>query len=293
MRRVEKCIIALILIVQLLILLKLLEDVSQKGIRRWWIKPYLHANLRDRYGAFSTLFVYFAIHSQEDFYDFLHMDLDSFIDLHELVHKKLIKKSWRTPLRPELRLAVVLHYLAHGGCAKNDAWLFLIGRSTIYAIIPEVCRILNSVLIPKYVKFPTKKEWLQIADGFESHWNFPNYIGALDGKHFRIVKPKNSGVKFRNYKKYDLLATCDATLRITWFNLGDYGSYSDTSVFAVSDLARKLRNNEANIPPPRQLPNLSTQTSFVFVADEIFGLSKHLIKPFARKNDLSKEEKID
>lgn len=76
------------------------------------------------------------------------------------------------------------------------------------------------------MKSPTKKEWLQIADGFERHWNSPNCIGALDGKHFRIVKPKNSGAKFKNYKKYDsivLLATCDATLRITWFNLGDYG----------------------------------------------------------------------
>lgn len=70
------------------------------------------------------------------------------------------------------------------------------------------------------------------------------------------------------------------------------GSYSEASVFAVSDLSHKLKNNEANIPPPQQLPNSLVQTTFAFVADEIFGLSKNIMKPFAKKSQLSKEEKI-
>nr|CAI5862121.1 unnamed protein product [Callosobruchus analis] len=32
-------------------------------------------------------------------------------------------------------------------------------------------------------------------------WNFPNCIGALDGKHIMIQVSKQSGSRFLNYKK--------------------------------------------------------------------------------------------
>ena len=45
-----------------------------------------------------------------------------------------------------------------------------------------------------YLKFPeTESQWVQIAEEFDELWQFPNCIGALDGKHFRIQAPKNSG----------------------------------------------------------------------------------------------------
>jgi len=34
---------------------------------------------------------------------------------------------------------------------------------------------------------PTQEHWLTIAEMFLSVTNFPNYIGAIDGKHIRIV----------------------------------------------------------------------------------------------------------
>lgn len=80
MQRSEKCIVALGLMAQLLVLLKLLKNLSERNKRRFWIKPYLHPSLRDRYGAFSTLFTYFSLNSQGDFYEFLHLDLDAFIE---------------------------------------------------------------------------------------------------------------------------------------------------------------------------------------------------------------------
>ena len=97
----------------------------------------------------------------------------------------------------------------------------------MYKIIPEVCIALYQALVHDFMKFPTtNEEWLQIANGFNTIWNFPNCIGALDGKHFRIKAPPNSGSSFFSYKKMHsivLMAACDAFQRFIWVNIGDYG----------------------------------------------------------------------
>ncbi|XP_003425722.2 uncharacterized protein LOC100678932 isoform X2 [Nasonia vitripennis] len=197
------------------------------------------------------------------------------MNMEHFLSAKLVKLSRRKPLIADFRLAVVLHYLAHGGCVNNEAWLFRLGRSTAYQLIAEVCEILSVALVKKYVQFPNKQQWLQIAKGYQRLWNFPNCIGALYGKHVETEKPAHAGAAFKNYKKFHsllLIATCDHLKRFTWFSFGDYGSFSDPSSFGTTDLSMKLQNQTANIPPPRVLPNSNIQTTFVFVADEIFGI---------------------
>lgn len=40
---------------------------------------------------------------------------------------------------------------------------------------------------------PNKQKWLDISTEFEKRAYFPNFIGALDGKHIRITQPPDSG----------------------------------------------------------------------------------------------------
>lgn len=39
----------------------------------------------------------------------------------------------------------------------------------------------------------TEDLWKKIAQDFKRYATFPNCIGAIDGKHNRVIKPINSG----------------------------------------------------------------------------------------------------
>lgn len=66
---------------------------------------------------------------------------------------------------------------------------------------------------------------------------FPNCIGALDGKRIRVKKPPHSGSSYFNYKKYFsvvLLALTDAHLKFFAVDVGAYGSQGDSRMFRES-----------------------------------------------------------
>lgn len=73
---------------------------------------------------------------------------------------------------------------------------------------------------------PNKEKWINIAEKFYKEANFPNCVGAIDGKHIRIVCPPNAGSKYYNYKKYHsiiLLAVVDADYCFTFIDIGAPG----------------------------------------------------------------------
>lgn len=46
----------------------------------------------------------------------------------------------------------------------------------------------------------TENEWEEVAKQFNTRWQFPNCVGAVDGKHVVMVAPPNAGSVFYNYK---------------------------------------------------------------------------------------------
>ena len=70
-------------------------------------------------------------------------------------------------------------------------------------------------------------------DGFERQWNFPNCIGALDGKHVdRQVQP-GSGSLYFNYKdtfSMVRMALVDHQCCFTVVNIGAYGRNNDGGI---------------------------------------------------------------
>ncbi|XP_018374505.1 PREDICTED: uncharacterized protein LOC108768541 [Trachymyrmex cornetzi] len=150
----------------------------------------------------------------------------SYSEMDRRVQLSRVQLGATRPHSVELRLAVTLSFLAHSDSINSKAWEFRIGRSTVYIIVHEVCRALWLGLQPTFLPEPDKQRWSKVAEGFFEKWQFPNCLGALDGKHIRIQTPSNSGSQFWNYKKYFsivLLAMCDAYHKFVWVDIGQYG----------------------------------------------------------------------
>lgn len=129
----------------------------------------------------------------------------------------------------------------------------------------------------------TKEDWLKISKQFEELWNFPNCIGALDGKHIIITKPNNSGSFFFNYKEQHsvvLMALVDANYKFIYIDINCSGYISDGGEFANSSLASALSGNRLNIPEPRPLASRIKAVPYILVADEPFPLRTYIMKPY-------------
>ncbi|KAJ8949461.1 hypothetical protein NQ318_007562, partial [Aromia moschata] len=77
--------------------------------------------------------------------------------------------------------------------------------------------------------------------------NFPNCLGAIDGKHIRIKMPPCSGSEYFNFKKYFsiiLLAVVDADQCFTFVDVGHSGRNSDSNIFfELFFLSKRLENS--------------------------------------------------
>lgn len=173
-------------------------------------------------------------------------------------------------------------------------FVFRCGVSTATKIVKETCQVIWNELQKSVIPKPTKDAWIKIAEGFQKHAYFPNCIGAIDGKHIRIIKPTDSGSQFFNYKKYfsiTLLAVADSNYNFVYVDIGSYGRSSDSTVFSNTIFYHKMQNNELDIPNGKPLESNGKTEPFVLIGDEGFALSHHLLRPYARKN-LSDKKKV-
>ena len=205
----------------------------------------------------------------------------------------------RLPISPEEKLAVTLRFLATGESYESLMYQFRIHRTTIGRFVPTVCKAIYSCLQDKYFKMPaTEEEWISIADKTFETWQFPNAIGAMDGKHIPLFHPKGSGSEYFNYKGFYslvLLALIDYDYKFLYVDVGCQGRISDGGVYSNSTLNFALENNHLNLPKARPLPasndlkwlhDQETETLFPFmiVADDAFPLKPEIMKPYSQRN---------
>ncbi|KAM3924778.1 uncharacterized protein RB166_008129 [Leptodactylus fuscus] len=264
-----------------------LEDPDAEPLvkkRRYWVHTI--NELRPSRGVFGQLYHELLLDSQK-YFNFLRMPPEAFDVLMEhlgthLEHQDTIM---RKALSPTERLVITLRFLATGESFASLHLQFRVGISTISGVVRSTCHLIWQHLQPIAMPSPTQEIWLQSAAGFQSVANFPNCIGAVDGKHVRVQKPPHSGSHFFNYKKYFsvvLMAVADATYRFRAIEVGAYGSTGDSRALLTSALGRTVLRDQVTLPPPRPLPGTTHPVPFVMVGDEAFPLLENLLRPFPR-----------
>ena len=78
----------------------------------------------------------------------------------------------------------------------------LIGKATVSGIVTEVHDVIYAVLGNDFLQTSKQGEkWTEIAKLFNSRWNIPNNIRAINGKDILIQKPAYAGSHFHDYKE--------------------------------------------------------------------------------------------
>jgi len=166
----------------------------------------------------------------------------------------------------------------------------------------------------------TKAEWVETSNKFNAMWNFPNCLGAIDGKHCSLKCPKNAASLFYNHKVNSelimqtnvyisqtdsskkllqgfhsliLMAVADAEYKFAYFDIGAYGSESDSGVFQSCGFGEALDAAKLDLPDDSAV--FGKKIPFAFIADDAFTLSSRILKPYkpSRKHPtLSNSERI-
>ncbi|XP_064111368.1 uncharacterized protein LOC135218849 [Macrobrachium nipponense] len=190
----------------------------------------------------------------------------------------------RESISPAARLEATLMYLSTGCSYSALQYSTRISKPSLSAIIPDTCKAIYDVLKDPYLKTPqTAEEWMRVAERFSKKWNFPNCIGAVDGKHILIRPPPDSGSFYYNYKgshSIVLMAVSNADSNL-YVNVGHNGRVLDGGVWDTCSLNQHIEAGSADMPDDEILSNSSKVLPYVIVADDAFPLKRHIMKPFS------------
>jgi hypothetical protein len=130
---------------------------------------------------------------------------------------------------------------------------------------------------------PSEEDWKRIAQDFKIYWDFPNCIGALDGKLIGIQAPPKRGSQFFNYKKFFsvvLLGLFDANYNFIAVDVEAYDKSRDGGIWARSEIGKAFESGNFSVPGPVTLPGSDVELPHVVVADEAFPLKSYIMRPY-------------
>jgi hypothetical protein len=266
--------------------------------RRMWVRQWILR--RPGQGIYHNLMLELRNEDPSSFINFLRMPPEMYDELCHRLAGRLTKQAtnWRQPLEPGLKLALTLRHLASGATYKDMSYGWRVPPNTMSKVVREVCTAILAEFTDEMLTLPNTEEgWRALATQWYETWQFPNTIGAIDGKHVAIRAPLNSGSEYYNYKGFFsiiLFAMVSADYKFTYLDVSANGSSSDARIYNHSDLRAGLHANDINgWPPPQTLPNDENgeKVPYFIVGDDAFALRTYLMKPYGSRN-LTKEERI-
>lgn len=155
--------------------------------RKYWVHPIFSTESRRLHGASNNLIRELYFYNDDKFINYFRMNTEVFDKLLTAVGPYITKQECvRETISPKTRLEICLRYLASGDSMKSLSYAFRVGHNTISKIVSETCEAIWIVLKEEVFEQFTEDRWKKIAKEFEEKWNFPNCVGAIDGKHIII-----------------------------------------------------------------------------------------------------------
>ncbi|CAJ0928202.1 unnamed protein product [Ranitomeya imitator] len=217
--------------------------------RRLWLHPILSQHSWK--GHFHMLYSDLRQHP-EKFFAYCRMSVAAFDLLLSKVCHCISPEQWHI---------VTLRFLTTGNSFSALHFEFLLGITTVSKIVAHTCLVLCDQLKEIVLAPPKQEDWLAIAADFEKK---PH--------SFHTVLVRWMGIISGNYN-FVMVST------------GAYGSISDARIWSCSRIEYNLKNNKLNVPEPAALLDYTNhQFPYVLIANEDFGLSPNLLRPFPRRS---------
>ena len=105
-----------------------------------------------------------------------------------------------TPSR--IRLLVFLYHVMQGNNYQTTSNQFAIRVSNVSKCVHDVSHQILIHMYDTYVYLPTNLEVIQNMHAWQLQSGIPGIVGAIDGTHIAIKKPKTSGETYYNHKCY-------------------------------------------------------------------------------------------
>ncbi|XP_011858435.1 PREDICTED: uncharacterized protein LOC105555991, partial [Vollenhovia emeryi] len=216
--------------------------------RRFWVHPILQ--LKQQQGDWHNLVREMQLQNDETYFNYMRIPPTMFNYILSRIEPLITKQetNFRVPILAAARLSMTLRYLASGDGLQSIALNYRTGRSTTSRIVKETCEAIWEMFHKEVLFTVSENGWREVAHEFQERWNFPNCIGALDGKHVAVI-----------------------------------GRHSDGGIFKNSIMGQRFYNNTMNLPHPSAISTRHT-VPYVITADEAFQLNTFTMRPYPSKN---------
>ena len=209
-------------------------EKPRRGKTREWIKK------GEQSGYFNNIVKELKVEDRLGFREMFWMDVGDFeLILGKISHlispRQMSNFGGHLPIMPDERLALALRYIAIAESFQPLSFQFRFSLKAVSYVIKRCCNTLVDELVPVVVKTPSsEQERLEISKKFETRRNYPNALGAIDGKHVTIRKPSNAGSYYCNDKHTDLiilLAIAGPEYECLYADVGSNGRVNDSGCF--------------------------------------------------------------
>ncbi|XP_058984143.1 putative nuclease HARBI1 [Musca domestica] len=179
------------------------------------------------------------------FENYFRINKDCFQDVLKEISPKLKSGRRSLALRPEIKLATALRFLAQGSyqTSVGNDFNISITQPTVSVVLKEVLEACEATICCKWIM--TEEEKNSAKEYFFTNSGIPGVIGCVDGTHIKIISPGRNDANMcfnrKGFYSLNAMVVCDHKMKIRYFDARYGGSAHDSLVWNVSVMKRLLQ----------------------------------------------------